>query len=78
MLSTFLPAGKEAMDVVAETRGLRFYQATDPKAALEGEEFICVCTNHYGYTISRTEASQRNREDTELRKQSPYRGHEPR
>lgn len=76
MLSTFLPAGKEAMSMVAKTRGLRFYQATSRLSWKEKSSF--VCTNHYGYTIFRTEASQQNPEDTELQRQSPYRGREPR
>lgn len=65
------------MEAVAEIRGLRFYQATSTPHR-KVEEFICVCTNHYGCTIFQTEASQQSPEDTELRMQSPYRGHEPR
>lgn len=65
------------MEAVAENRGLRFYKATSTPY-WKVEEFICVCTNHYGYTIFQKEASQQSPEDTEPRRQSPYRGHEPR
>lgn len=76
MLSTVLPAGKGAADVVARPAVYAFTKP--PETAPEGEEFICVCTNHYGYTTFRTEASQQNQGDTELRRQSPYQGHAPR
>lgn len=53
-----------------------FYQATLPLHWKEKDPF--ECTNHYGVATSRTKALQQTPEDTELQKQSPYRGHGPR
>lgn len=72
-----LSADREGVDMVAaETLGLRFYQGTSRLHRREKSSF--ACTNHYGAAISRTEASPRSPEGTELRKQLPYLGHEPR